>query len=85
MGIGQVLTMPLFFASNAIYPTDIMPPWLKVVAHANPLSFVVDGLRALMLVGGSTAFGLGMDFGVLIVALALLVWIGGWMYPRLIT
>jgi ABC-2 type transport system permease protein len=26
MGIGQVLKMALFFASNAIYPTDIMPP-----------------------------------------------------------
>ncbi len=85
MGIGQVLTMPLFFASNAIYPTDIMPPWLKAVAHANPLSFVVDGLRSLMLVGGSSTLGLGMDFGVLIAGLAVLVWIGGWMYPRLIT
>ena len=25
MGIGQVLTMPLFFASNAIYPLELMP------------------------------------------------------------
>ncbi|MGE5263785.1 MAG: ABC transporter permease, partial [Acidobacteriota bacterium] len=30
MGIGQVLTMPLFFASNAIYPISIMPTWLQV-------------------------------------------------------
>ncbi len=85
MGIGQVMTMPLFFASNAIYPTDIMPPWLKVVAHVNPLSYVVDGLRSLMLVGSSSTLGLGMDFGVLLAGLAVLVWIGGWMYPRLIT
>ncbi|WP_434076166.1 ABC transporter permease, partial [Moorella naiadis (nom. illeg.)] len=28
MGIGQVMTMPLFFASNALYPINIMPPWL---------------------------------------------------------
>ena len=85
MGIGQAITMPLFFASNAIYPTDIMPPWLKVVAHVNPLSFVVDGLRSLMLLGSTTTLGLDTDFGVLVVALAVLVWIGGWMYPRLIT
>jgi len=26
MGIGQILTMPLFFASNAIYPLSLMPP-----------------------------------------------------------
>ena len=31
MGIGQVLTMPLFFASNAIYPMAMIPDWLKVV------------------------------------------------------
>jgi ABC-2 type transport system permease protein len=85
MGIGQVLTMPLFFASNAIYPTDIMPPWLKVIAHANPLSYVVDGLRSMMLVGGVSTLGLGADFGVLVAGLVLLIWIGGWMYPRLIT
>jgi len=85
MGIGQVLTMPLFFASNAIYPTDIMPPWLKVIAHANPLSYVVDGLRSMMLVGGVSTLGLGADFGVLVPGLVLLIWIGGWMYPRLIT
>lgn len=85
MGIGQVLTMPLFFASNAIYPTDIMPRWLQVIAHANPLSYVVDGLRALMLVGGVSTFGLATDFGMLAMVLAVLVWVGGWMYPRLIT
>jgi starch phosphorylase len=39
MGVGQVLTMPLFFASNAIYPTDIMPGWLKTLSHLNPLTY----------------------------------------------
>ena len=29
MGIGQVLTMPIFFASNAIYPLSLMPAWLQ--------------------------------------------------------
>jgi ABC-2 type transport system permease protein len=33
MGIGQALTMPLFFASDAIYPISIMPPWLQVIAY----------------------------------------------------
>ena len=33
MGIGQVLTMPLFFASNAIYPISLMPRWLRVLAQ----------------------------------------------------
>src|SRR5690348_8070911 len=38
MGIGQAITMPLFFASNALYPVDIMPTWLRVISHGNPLS-----------------------------------------------
>src|SRR3954451_6369614 len=29
MGIGQAITMPLFFASNALYPIEMMPGWLQ--------------------------------------------------------
>ena len=31
MGIGQLIMMPLFFASNALYPVALMPPWLRVL------------------------------------------------------
>ena len=44
MGIGRVITLPLFFVSNAIYPISIMPGWLQVVANVNPLSYIVNGL-----------------------------------------
>jgi len=82
MGIGQVLTMPLFFASNAIYPILLMPTWLQVVARCNPLSYEVDALRALMLANGISLFGLGTDFLVLFVATTVLVIIGARLYPR---
>jgi ABC-2 type transport system permease protein len=85
MGIGQVLTMPLFFASNAIYPISIMPGWLQVIAHINPLTYEVDALRALMLAGGTSAFGIGLDIAVLLGTTAALVAIGGWAYPRIAT
>ncbi len=81
MGIGQILTMPLFFASNAIYPVSIMPGWLQVVARVNPLSYQVDLLRSLMLGQPSTS-GIGLDFAVLIAATALLIWIGSRLYPK---
>ncbi|WP_281170028.1 ABC transporter permease [Methanolobus tindarius] len=51
MGIGQMITMPLFFGSNAIYPITLMPPWLQSVSKLNPLTYVVDALRALLLTG----------------------------------
>jgi len=85
MGIGQLLTMPLFFASNAIYPISLMPAWLRVVAHINPLTYLVDGLRALMLAGGSSAFGLGLDFAVLGLSTLLLVIIAARLYPTILT
>ena len=85
MGIGQVLTMPLFFASNAIYPAAIMPRWLQAVAHANPLTYEVDALRALMLAGGVSAVGLSADFTILVAAVAIMVIIGGKLYPRVAT
>jgi ABC-2 type transport system permease protein len=84
MGIGQVLTMPLFFASNAIYPLAIMPPWLHVVARVNPLTYDVDALRALMIVGGTSAFGLGVDFAVLTAVTTLLVVAGSKIYPQVV-
>jgi ABC-2 type transport system permease protein len=82
MGIGQVLTMPLFFASNAIYPVAVMPGWLQVIARSNPLSYEVDALRALMLAGGTSATGLVTDFLVMLVATIVLVLIGAQLYPR---
>lgn len=82
MGIGQVLTMPLFFASNAIYPIDLMPGWLKVIAHGNPLTYQVDALRALMVRGGESVYGLGTDLAVLAGATALLTAVAARLYPR---
>ena len=83
MGIGQILTMPLFFASNAIYPISIMPPWLRAVAGANPLSYMVDALRALMISGAASASGLGVDIAVLGGATAILVAVGALLYPTI--
>jgi len=83
MGIGQLLTMPLFFASSAIYPIALMPDWLKVVATINPLTYMVDALRSLMIVGGVSERGLTTDFAVLAVGLVVMITIGTRLYPRL--
>ena len=83
MGVGQFLTMPIFFASNAIYPIALMPTWLRMVARINPLSYEVDGLRTLMLKAGHSQFGLGLDLGVLVATLAALILVATRMYPRL--
>jgi ABC-2 type transport system permease protein len=83
MGIGQVLTMPIFFASNAIYPIDLMPGWLQVISSANPLTYEVDALRALMLIGGKSRFGIWLDFAALVIVAGLLVALAAKLYPRM--
>ncbi len=84
MGIGQILTMPLFFASNAIYPLSVMPGWLQGISRVNPLTYEVDALRALMLGGGVSNFGVGMDFAVLTTVMVVLIAIGGRLYPSVV-
>jgi ABC-2 type transport system permease protein len=83
MGIGQLLTMPLFFASNAIYPLDMMPHWLRAVARVNPLTYLVDGLRATMIPRAGSHIGLGLDVAVELAMLAILVTLAARLYPDL--
>jgi len=83
MGIGQVLTMPIFFASNAIYPLSLMPDWLRAVSHVNPLTYEVDALRSLMLKGGTSDYGLALDFAILIATTIVLVAIAARVYRRM--
>jgi ABC-2 type transport system permease protein len=82
MGIGQVITLPLFFASSAIYPISIMPAWLQVVAYLNPLSYMVDGLRSLLVTGSLTT--LPADIAILSgVTLAISI-TSAYMYPKVV-
>ncbi len=51
MGIGQAIIMPLFFASNALYPVEMMPDALRYFSAINPMSYVVDAVRGLLITG----------------------------------
>lgn len=84
MGIGQLLTMPLFFASNAIYPVSIMPSWLRVVSEVNPLTYQVDALRALMVIGGTSIYGVEVDLAVLVIATTFMIMMAARLYPRIV-
>jgi ABC-2 type transport system permease protein len=83
MGIGQLVMMPLFFASNALYPLSIMPSWLRAVARVNPLTYEVHGMRQLFLgiSGGGT---LWIDYLVGAFFLALTATVAARAYPRAI-
>jgi ABC-2 type transport system permease protein len=81
MGIGQAITMPLFFASNALYPISAMPPWIRWFSYINPLSYEVDALRGLLI---GTHAHLWLDAAVLAVALVVGVTVAAAVLPRLV-
>jgi ABC-2 type transport system permease protein len=80
MGIGQAIMMPLFFASNALYPVSVMPGWLRVLNHVNPLSYEVEALRGLLI---GTPARLWLDLGVLVGSVAVAVFAASAMLGRL--
>src|SRR5581483_2368279 len=80
MGIGQLVTMPLFFASSALYPVAIMPDWLKAVSAMNPMSYLVDALRGLMTDPAYASFG--TDALVLFAASLVVMALATRQYPR---
>jgi ABC-2 type transport system permease protein len=83
MGIGQLMTMPLFFASNAIYPMAIMPAWLKIIARVNPLTYLVDALRGLMIGPAQATHSMSVNFGVMALIFLIFLTIATKLYPSL--
>lgn len=53
-----MLTLPLLFVSNALYPLATMPGWMRVIARINPMSYVNDGIRQTVF-EGNAALGTG--------------------------
>jgi ABC-2 type transport system permease protein len=45
MALNQMLLMPLFFLSGALYPLSQLPVWLRVLTRLNPISYAVDPVR----------------------------------------
>ncbi|MEW6329717.1 MAG: ABC transporter permease [Candidatus Micrarchaeota archaeon] len=78
--IMNFVVMPLFFLSNALFPLENMPSWLRAISTLNPISYAVDGLRALLI--GTSQFGLGFDFGVSLGAFALAFVAASYLFSR---
>src|SRR5713101_2407584 len=65
MALTQMLVMPLFFLSGALYPLTGLPGWLSVLTRIDPLTYVVGPVWLSL--GIVAAMGLGM-MGVAIAA-----------------
>jgi ABC-2 type transport system permease protein len=55
-----LLTLPLFFASNALYPIDAFPPVVRELSRFNPLTHLVNGVRYFAI--GSDFYAIGVHY-----------------------
>lgn len=67
--VGFMVIFPLMFASSAFVPIAGLPPWMRVIATINPLSYAIDAARGWAL--ADPAFGATMS--ALLTAAALIV------------
>ncbi len=65
-GINNLLILPLFFLSSALYPLNNIPEALRIISSLNPVTYMVDALRTL-LTSTPSHFGLGVDMAVMAV------------------
>jgi ABC-2 type transport system permease protein len=75
------LIMPMFFLSGALFPLDNLPSWLAVLTNIDPLTYAVDGLRALLL--GTSHFPLAFDFVVITIFSMVLIAIGTFAFQKM--
>jgi ABC-2 type transport system permease protein len=45
MAVNQMIVMPLFFLSGALYPLNGLPAWLTVLTRIDPLTYIIDPMR----------------------------------------
>jgi ABC-2 type transport system permease protein len=79
--IMNFVVMPMFFLSGSLFPLDTAPAALRWIAIFNPLTYGVDGLRAVFT--GASHFGVWTDYTVLVLVSALFIGIGAWLFGKI--
>jgi len=83
MAVMNLITLPLMFASNAFFPTSIMPSWLQTVATFNPMTYTTDAVRQLLINGTTDFMVVAKDFayvGIFAVLAATIGIVLSWRY-----
>ncbi|HKM57208.1 MAG TPA: ABC transporter permease [Chthoniobacterales bacterium] len=77
----NLLVMPVFFLSGALFPLGDAPAPIRIIASIDPLSFGVDGLRSALI--GVAHFGIPTDLAVLAMFTVLVLGVGGYLFSRI--
>ncbi len=77
----NLLVMPLFFLSGAIFPLSNLPKAMTILTSLDPLSYGVDGLRYALI--GTAHFGLTTDLAVLSIGTVFLLALASHLFSRI--
>src|ERR1700724_1526134 len=77
----NLLVMPIFFLSGALFPLSHVPRALALAASLDPLAYGVDGLRSALI--GLSHFGAATDLAVLAALSAILLASGGSLFSKI--
>jgi ABC-2 type transport system permease protein len=84
--IQSFINLPLFFLSGALFPIQNLPDWMQTVSKANPLTYAVDALRAILLGGAWQPYQvqpLLVDVGVVAGFDVFMIIVGTWAFSRM--
>jgi ABC-2 type transport system permease protein len=77
------LSLPMIFLSSALVPLAAMPGWMQALAFFNPMTWVIDAIRPLIISGWSQALPqVGIALVVLIAFDALCLYGGAKAFKR---
>jgi len=80
--IMNLIILPLFFLSSAFFPiTDSLPFWLKTVSFANPLLYMVDGVRGAM-TGMNSLLPPLVDLGIIFLVCVVVMGLGTYFFSK---
>jgi ABC-2 type transport system permease protein len=78
--IMNFVVMPVFFLSGSLFPLDSAPAALRWIAFFNPLTYGVDGLRAILT--GASIHSVWTDATVLVIVAFAFISAGAWMFSK---
>ena len=79
--INNLIVMPAFFLSSALYPLKNIPEFLKIISTINPVSYMVDALRSIL--ANQSHFGLAKDLIVMAISFVVAISFAVYRFNRI--